>query len=115
VTGKARYFNAVLHERPLINGVCSVYNSMLPGSAAEYLSGDPDGADGYYVYKMARTQMDEHTAIIPFSTGNEQGKFYGVDNGSTVFVLFRLYLDETGIGASYYELINDRVIVFHKK
>ena len=101
--------------RPLINGVCSVYNSMLPGSAAEYLSGDPDGADGYYVYKMARTQMDEHTAIIPFSTGNEQGKFYGVDNGSTVFVLFRLYLDETGIGASYYELINDRVIVFHKK
>ena len=115
VTGKAHYFNAVLHERPLINGVCSVYNSMLPGSAAEYLSGDPDGADGYYVYKMARTQMDEHTAIIPFSTGNEQGKFYGVDNGSTVFVLFRLYLDETGIGASYYELINDRVIVFHKK
>jgi hypothetical protein len=88
---------------------------MLPGSAAEYLGGDPDGADGYYVYKMARTQMDGHTAIIPFSTGNEQGKFYGVDNGSTVFVLFRLYLDETGIGASYYELINDRVIVFHKK
>ena len=114
-TGKARYFNAVLHERPLINGVCSVYNSMLPGSAAEYLGEDADEADGYYVYKMARTQMDEHTAVIPYSTGNEQGRFYGVDNGSTVFVLFRLYLDETGIGASYYELINDRVIVFHKK
>lgn len=114
-TGKARYFNAVLHERPLINGVCSVYNSMLPGSAAQYLDGAADEADGYYVYKMARTQMDEHTAIIPFATGNEQGRFYGVDNGSRVFVLFRLYLDETGVGASYYELINDRVIVFHKK
>ena len=115
-TGKARYFNAVLHERPLINGVCSVYNSMLPGTAAEYLGDDAAAdTDGYYVYKMARTQMDEHTAIIPYSTGNEQGKFYGVDNGSTVFVLFRLYVDETGIGASYYELINDRVIVFHKK
>lgn len=114
-TGKARYFNAVLHERPLINGVCSVYNSMLPGSAAPYLGDDTKEADGYYVYKMARTQMDEHTAIIPYSTGNEQGRFYGVDNGSTVFVLFRLYVDETGIGASYYELINDRVIVFHKK
>ncbi len=115
-TGKARYFNAVLHERPLINGVCSVYNSMLPGSAAAYL-GDAaaEDADGYYVYKMARTQMDQYTAIIPYSTGNEQGKFYGVDNGSRVFVLFRLYVDETGIGASYYELINDRVIVFHKK
>ncbi|MER2152357.1 MAG: twin-arginine translocation signal domain-containing protein [Candidatus Limivicinus sp.] len=115
-TGKARYFNAVLHERPLINGVCSVYNSMLPGTADAYL-GDLAGedADGYYVYKMARTQMDEHTAIIPYATGNEQGRFYGVDNGSKVFVLFRLYVDETGIGASYYELINDRVIVFHKK
>ena len=54
-------------------------------------------------------------SIIPFATGNEQGRFYGVDNGSRVFVLFRLYLDETGVGASYYELINDRVIVFHKK
>ncbi len=26
-----------------------------------------------------------------------------------------IYLDETGVGASYYELVNDRVIVFHKK
>lgn len=114
-TGKAHYFNAVLHERPLINGVCSVYNSMLPGSAAEYLGDAAEEADGYYVYKMARTQMDDYTAIIPYATGNEDGRFYGVDNGSTVFVLFRLYLDETGIGASYYELINDRAIVFHKK
>jgi hypothetical protein len=88
---------------------------MLPGSAAEYLGDAADEADGYYVYKMARRQMDEHTAIIPYSTGNADGRFYGVDNDKTVFVLFRLYLDETGIGASYYELINDRVIVFHKK
>ena len=114
-TGKARYFNAVLHERPLINGVCSVYDSLMPGSAAEYLGDAGDEADGYYVYKMARTEMDEYTAVIPYSTGNEQGKFYGVDNGSTVFVLFRIYLDETGRGADYYELINDRAIVFHKK
>jgi len=113
-TGKAHYFNAVLHERPLINGVCSVYDSLLGGSAAEYL-GDDD-ADGYYVYKMARDQMDENTAIIPYSTGNEQGKYYGVDNGSPVFVLFRIYLEEeTGVGADYYELVNDRAIVFHKK
>jgi hypothetical protein len=114
-TGKARYFNAVLHERPLINGVCSVYDSLMPGSAAEYLEDAGDEADGYYVYKMARTKMDEYTAVIPYSTGNEQGRFYGVDNGSTVFVLFRIYLDETGRGADYYELVNDRAIVFHKK
>ena len=114
-TGKARYFNAVLHERPLINGVCSVYDSMLSGSAAPYLGDHADEADGYYVYKMARRQIDDTTAIIPYATGNENGRFFGVDNGSTVFVLFRLYLDKTGIGASYYELVNDRVIVFHKK
>ena len=64
---------------------------------------------------MARTELDEHTVVIPYSTGNEQGQFYGVDNEKPVFVLFRLYLDETGVGASYYELVNDRVIVFHKK
>ena len=114
-TKKARYFNAVLHERPLINGVCSVYDSLLSGSAAPYLGDASDEEDGYYVYKMARTHLDDHTAIIPYSTGNEQGKYYGVDNDSPVFVLFRIYLDETGVGADYYELINDRVIVFHKK
>ncbi len=114
-TGKAHYFNAVLHERPLINGVCSIYDSLLTDSAKEYLGDAADEADGYYVYKMARDQMDDKTAIIPYSTGNEQGKYYGVDNNSPVFVLFRIYLDETGVGADYYELVNDRAIVFHKK
>ena len=115
VTGKARYFNAVLHARPLFNGVCTVFDSMVDGSAEPYLEGDSTGAEGFYVYKMARTELDGHTVVIPYSTGNDQGQFYGVDNGKPVFVLFRLYLDETGVGASYYELVNDRVIVFHKK
>ena len=114
-TGKARYFNAVLHARPLLNGVCTVFDSMMPGSADEFLRADAQGKDDFYVYKMAREQTDEHTAIIPYSTGNEQGKFYGVDNEKPVFMLFRIYLDESGVGASYYELVNDRVIVFHKK
>ncbi|MER2182712.1 MAG: hypothetical protein ABTA22_04215 [Clostridia bacterium] len=114
-TGKAHYFNAVLHARPLFNGVCTVFDSMVDGTAAEFLPEDAGSADGFYVYKMARTKTDGSTAVIPYSTGNEQGKFYGVDNGNPVFVLFRLYLDETGVGASYYELVNDRVIVFHQK
>ena len=115
VTRKAHYFNAVLHARPMLNGVCTVFDSMMSGSADRYLGEDMQGSDEFYVYKMAREEMDEHTAIIPYSTGNEQGKYYGVDNENTVFVLFRIYLDETGVGASYYELVNDRVIVFHKK
>ena len=114
-TKKAHYFNAVLHARPLFNGVCTVFDSMLENSADEYLDDQSNEKDDFYVYKMARAQMDDHTAIIPYSTGNEDGKFYGVDNDNPVFVLFRIYLDETGVGASYYELVNDRVIVFHKK
>jgi len=115
VTGKAHYFNAVLHARPLFNGVCTVFDSMVKGSAQPFLEGDTAGADGFYVYRMARKATDDHTVEIPYSTGNAQGKFYGVDNEHPVFVLFRLYLDETGVGASYYELVNDRVIVFHKR
>jgi hypothetical protein len=98
----------------MLNGVVSIYDSIFEGSAQPYLKDDPD-ADKYYVYKMARTRMDDDTAIIEYSTGNEKGKYYGVDNGNPVIVAFRSYLEDTGTGASYYEVIYDRVIVFHKK
>ena len=39
----------------------------------------------------------------------------GVDNESNLLLAFRAYLDETNIGPSYYEIIYDRAIVFHKK
>ncbi|MBU5480742.1 hypothetical protein [Blautia sp. MSJ-19] len=113
--GKARYSNAVLYGRPMLNGVCSIYDSLYTGSASEYLEEDCENPDQYYVYKMARTQMDDHTSTIEYSAGNEKGKFYGVDNGNPLFLAFRAYLDETGVGASYYEIIYDRAIVFHKK
>ena len=32
-----------------------------------------------------------------------------------MLVAFRSYLEDTGTGASYYEVVYDRVIVFHKK
>lgn len=114
-TGKAHYFNAVLHAKPMLNGVCTVFDSMLEGSADEFLSQKTSTGNEFYAYKMSREDLDGHTAVIPYSTGNKEGKFYGVDNDNPVFVLFRIYLDETGVGASYYELVNDRAIVFHKK
>ncbi len=113
--GKGIYSNAVLYAKPMLNGITSIYDSLYRGSAAPWLEeGNPD-ADKYYVYKMARTQLDEYTAIIPYSTGNENGKFYGADNGNPLLVAFRSYLEDTGAGASYYEVVYDRVIVFHKK
>lgn len=114
-TGKAKYSNAVLYARPMLNGVCSVYDSMFSGTAKNYLEEDCEDADSYYVYKMARTEMDENTKIIEYSTGNEKGKYYGTDNGDTLLMAFRAYMDETGVGASYYEIVYDRTIVFHKK
>jgi hypothetical protein len=114
-TGKARYSNAVLYGRPMLNGVCSIYDSLYAGSAAEYLEENCENPDQYYVYKMARTKMDDYTSVIEYSTGNEKGKYYGVDNGNTLLLAFRAYLDETNVGASYYEVIYDRAIVFHKK
>ena len=114
-TGKALYANAVLYAKPMLNGVTSIYDSLFEGTARPWLGEDVEDADSYYVYKLARTQADEHTALIPYSTGNEQGKYYGVDNGNPVLMAFRSYLEDTGTGASYYEVIYDRTIVFHKK
>ena len=114
-TGKALYANAVLYAQPMINGVTSVYDSLFDGSAEPWLDPDCKDVDAYYVYKLAWTPMDEYTALIEYSTGNEQGKYYGVDNGNPVLMAFRSYLDKTGTGASYYEIIYDRTIVFHKK
>ena len=114
-TGKAHYSNAVLYARPMLNGVCSVYDSMFSGTANDYLEDGCADADSYYVYKMARTELDENTKIIEYSTGNEKGQYYGVDNGDTLLMAFRAYVDETGVGASYYEIVYDRTIVFHKK
>ncbi len=113
-TGKAMYSNAVLYARPMLNGVCSVYDSLFAGSAAEFLGEDSD-EDLFYVYRLAREKTDDYTAEIPYSTGNARGKYYGVDNGNPLIMAFRAYMDTTGVGASYYEVVYDRVIIFHKK
>ena len=35
--------------------------------------------------------------------------------GNILLVAFRSYLEDTGTGASYYEVVYDRVMVFDKK
>ena len=62
------------------------------------------------------TASNPSTAEIPYSTGNEQGVYYGVDNDNPVLAAFRAYIEpETGVGASYYEIVYDRAIVFHRR
>jgi hypothetical protein len=39
-----------------------------------------------------------------------------VDNGSQLILAYRAYVEpSTGVGPSYYEIVYDRAIVFHKK
>ena len=65
---------------------------------------------------MARTPLDEYTAVIPYSTGNPDGRFYGADNDTTLLLAYRAYVEpSTGVGPSYYEIVYDRAMVFHKK
>ena len=112
--GKATYANTVLYARPMLNGIVSLYDSMYDGSADAYLPGED--ASPYYVIKMARTKTDAYTAVIPYSTGNPDGRFYGADNGNLLLLAYRAYVEpSTGVGASYYEIVYDRAMVFHKK
>ena len=113
-TGKATYANTVLYARPMLNGIVSLYDSMYGGSADAYLDGEDGGS--YYVMKLARAAGDEFTAAIPYSTDNPNGRFYGADNEMQLFLAYRAYVEpETGVGPSYYEIVYDRAIVFHKK
>lgn len=115
-TKKSTYSNTVLYSRPMLNGIASVYDSLYEGSSYKYLDASNENRDSYYVYKFARTKNDDYTAVIEYSEGNEKGEYYGADNGDTLLLAYRAYLEpETGVGASYYEIIYDRAIVFHKK
>ncbi len=119
-TGKAVYSNAILYSRPMLNGAVSVYDTMFEGSSYGYLPEDNQYRDNYYVYKMARESnvdvIDDYTKLIEYSTGNEKGKYYGVDNGATLLLAYRAYIEkETGAGPAYNEIVFDRAIVFHKR
>lgn len=113
-TGKATYANTVLYARPMLNGIVSLYDSMYADSASAYLPGED--SDSYYAMKLARTAQDAYTASIPYSMDKPNGRFYGADNGTQLFLAYRAYVEpETGVGPSYYEIVYDRAIVFHKK
>lgn len=118
-TNKAVYSNAILYSRPMLNGVVSIYDSLFAGSSYAYLPEEHPDRDSYYVYKMARETntevIDDYTKIIEYSSGNEKGRFYGVDNGATLLLAYRAYVEKaTGIAPAYNEIVHDRAIVFHR-
>lgn len=106
-TGKTVYSNVSCYGLPVFNGVGGVTSTPWSpdapdrisyfGTAEEYL---PDVGTAQqemlYVYKFARKPIDESTFVIPY---NQDGSYTGINNGVTVFMGYRNYVDvQTTIG-----------------
>ena len=72
--GKATYANTAPHARPRLNGIVSLYDSMYGDSVAEYLP-DVDSSKGMICAEDGANRWDSHTAVIPYSTDNPNGRF----------------------------------------
>jgi hypothetical protein len=100
-TGKSVYSNVSCYGAQAENGIGGVISTPWSpdapgrvsyfGTAGEYLpDAAPDQQEKLYVYKFARNAIDEHTVVIPY---NLDGSFTGHNNGDTVFMGFRIYVD----------------------
>ena len=93
---KAVFSNASFYGVELFNGV-AVANTTVEfgGSASEFFPNGYENQKYYYVCKMSR-KVDEEgiEIIIPYSTGNPNGKAFGVDNHQDAFIAFRVYVDK---------------------
>jgi len=107
-SGKAIYSNLGIYGLRLENGVVAVNNSMLAGTAEEYLPDNP-GAKYLYVWKLAR-----HCDNASFCTEVPYGqKSRGVELNETAFIGFRGYIEkETAVGPDNREMAYDRGILF---
>lgn len=116
-TGKATYSNASFYGAELYNGVVGAVSTVqFPNTAVEFFPKGYENAGYYYLYKMARKADEGNVVIIPYSTGNPNGKAYGVDNNQDVFITFRAYVDKVALVGPYiYDVVWDRAILFTKK
>lgn len=110
-TGKSTFNNIVVHGRRQLNGVASVYNYQLQGSANEYIPNHPD-KDKMYAWKFTRSLSDTNYAThVPY---NKMSR--GVELADSAFAVFRLYMEpQTKIGPSPKEILYDGIIKFEPK
>jgi hypothetical protein len=117
-TGKAVFSNASFYGVELFNGVAVANTTVeFKGSAAEFFPEGYENERFYYVVKMSR-KIDEEgiEIIVPYSTGNPNGKAFGVDNNQDAFISFRVYVDkEALVGPALFDIIWDHAILFTKK
>lgn len=66
--------------------------------------------------KMARRATERNDIIIPYSTGNQKGSAYGVDNNQKLFLVIRMYANQkTKVASAPFDIIWGHAILFTKK
>ena len=111
-TNKATYCNAGIIGFLAKNGLGGVNNLEFQGTAHEFLV-DSSLADNFYVWKFARTQLDEQTYVIPPDLNHD---YTGIDYGALAVLIFRSYVEPaTKVGPAYSEIIMDQAILFRPK
>ncbi|MCB2186546.1 MAG: hypothetical protein KQJ78_09020 [Deltaproteobacteria bacterium] len=110
-TAKSVYSNVSCYGADYFNGFGGITNESYLGTAREYLPDlDPAVADMFYVWKFARSQLDEHTFVVP---ENLNGDYYGINLGDQAFMGFRDYINTlTDVGPALDELQLEQVLLF---
>lgn len=112
-TAKSVYSNMSCYGADYFNGFGGITNYVYQGSAREYLPNvDPQLADKFYVWKFARSQLDDTTFVVPQNTN---GDYEGINYGDQAFMAFRSYVDlKTLVGVPIDEIVRDQAVVFKK-
>lgn len=110
-TGKATYASATIYGAEGWNGVGTIHDANLNGTAEDYLPDNPN-AKYLYVYKIARNcNGDLNCFEVPTGPGA-----YGIALDQPLMIFWRMYLEKaTKTGPSYSEIVYDRAIKFDPK
>jgi hypothetical protein len=109
---KTVYNNVSCYGAKYFNGFGGITNYDYTGTANRYIPSDPN-ADKLYVWKFARTEIDDETFAVPY---DPDGQLTGINNGSGAFMAFRNYIDPGCLlGPAPEEIIFDRALVLNPK
>jgi len=110
-TGKAAFSNFAVHGADIYNGVGGVTSDQYPGTAEEYLLGNPN-AKYLYAYRIGRRCDGENCYRVP----GPGLKAHGIELDQPIFIVFRIYLEpSTRTGPAKSEILWDRAIKFSPK
>jgi len=106
--GKAAFSLFIVYGADIWNGVGGANSDQYPGTAEEYLLGNPN-AKYLYAYKIGRRCDGKNCYRVP----GPGLKAHGIELDQPIFVLFRVYSEPaTRVGPAKSEILWDRAIKF---